>query len=158
MECFSRCTACGREWGHRDEPQISSKPMLENDGRDTEGGCVPYAISKATGLPIKEVQNICRSHGWNAGGMHEADAIRALKEMGFDAVPGSMSIFPNGGRKSLAKFRANAHPSHTYIVSIDEHWLTIVQGQNMDNRDSGGNSIVIRYWRIIDRRDVRKAA
>ncbi|WP_139133068.1 hypothetical protein [Pandoraea sp. ISTKB] len=154
IRVFYRCTACRNEWGHREEPNDESSPMLEDDGRDTEGGCVPFAIAKACGLDFMRVAEICRKHGWHESkGMHQSHAVEAAREMGFELV--QIQVNGVGGKspptiKQLLQCLPN---SRSYVLGVRGHWLAVVGGTVVDNDTNGGmGRRVVELYEVLQSR------
>lgn len=130
---YRRCTECRHEWGHEDVPNNSREPMLDDDGRDTDGGCVPFAISKACGLPWETVQAVCREHGWTHHGMRTDYAMVAARKMGFEITlkrqwgPGAF------GQPTIKRLLGELPHGRNYIVGVKDHWIAIVGGRIVDN-------------------------
>ena len=45
VEAYRECTECGHEWDQHLEQWCYNKPMVADDGRCTQGGCVPYSMA-----------------------------------------------------------------------------------------------------------------
>ena len=133
VTAFRRCTECRHEWGHIEEPNDASRPMLDDDGRDTPGACVPFAISKACGIGFADVLKVCEKHGWSETGMNQSKAVVAARELGFDLVwlgrHGVGSETPPTLKRLLGELPANRN----YVVGVKDHWLALVRGQIIDN-------------------------
>lgn len=134
---FHRCTECHHEWGHAEIASNTRLPMLDDDGRDTPGACVPYAISKACGLAFAPVLQVCARHGWSHTGMAQTHAIAAARELGFELA---WTSTPGGGRSAptLKQLLKSCAPGRNYIVGVKGHWLAIVGGQVVDNDTQSG--------------------
>lgn len=135
---YRRCTECRYVWGHHEVACRSNEPMLDDDGRDTEGGCVPFAISKACGIDWKLAMATCAKHGWNSDGMSPDKAVVAARELGFELVrqrlPGSGK--PNG--LTLKSLISELPRNRNYVVSVKGHWLALVGGAIVDNDTNSG--------------------
>lgn len=138
VKTFKRCTECSHEWGHAEEANDSSRPMLEDDGRDTPGACVPFAISKACGLDFMTVLNMCSNHGWSNTGMPQAKAIVAARELGFSLTWKNWAGIGTPTPPTLKRLLPVLAPGRNYVVGVKGHWLSIVDGQIVDNDTSSG--------------------
>lgn len=147
QESFYRCTECRHVWGHHEEPYLSHLPMLEDDGREIDGGCVPYAISQAGCLGIDHVLQVCRQHGWREGvGMFEDAGVAAAAECGVEMV---VQPLPDAkGALTLAKLLPHLSSAKRYIVATKDHWLAVVAGENRDPAGTHGRSGVLAVWEI----------
>lgn len=138
---FFRCTECRHEWGHHEEANVEGSPMLDDDGRDTEGGCVPFAISQACGLAFQHVAEVCRKHGWHpASGMRQDGAVMAAREMGFDLV--HLGRYGVGGDSppTIKRLLTSLPSGKNYILGVRRHWIAVVNGQVVDNDTNSGLS------------------
>lgn len=135
---FRRCTECSHEWDHCETANNSQLPMLEDDGRDTEGGCVPFAISKACGLPFAEVKETCAQHGWNWTGMPPATAVVAARTLGFDLVRIVRQGIGSPKPPTLRQLVSELPSDRNYIIGVKQHWLAVVNGQIIDNDTNSG--------------------
>lgn len=138
IKTFRRCTECRHEWGHAEEANISTLPMLDDDGRDTPGACVPFAISKACGLGFEMVMKTCVNHGWNSDGMAQTNAVVAARELGFNLTWKSWAGVGTSSAPTLKRLLAILAPGRNYIVGVKGHWLAIVNGQIVDNDNNTG--------------------
>ncbi|KND62290.1 hypothetical protein BVER_01744 [Candidatus Burkholderia verschuerenii] len=135
---FKRCTECGHEWGHTEVANDSTKPMLDDDGRDVQGGCVPFSISKACGVEFSTVLHVCQRHGWSHGGMAQSKAINAARELGFELELRSLKGIGSGKAPTLKRLISELPTDRTYIVGVNGHWLALVRGEIMDNDANTG--------------------
>lgn len=147
-EWYYTCTACNHVWGHRAEPYDGKKPLVEDDGRMTRNGCVPYSISQASGLPMESVLGVCKAHGFSEeDGLLEDSGIEAARALGLSVVPGRIEIV---GRLTLRRVLNMLSPAKNYIVSTRGHWLAVVQGNNCDQSDTSMRSEVVGFWEIAN--------
>jgi hypothetical protein len=135
---FRRCTECRHEWGHVEVANDESKPMLDDDGRDTPGGCVPFSISKACGVEFTTVLRVCERHGWNHGGMAQSKAIVAAHELGFDLTPQNWLGIGTAKAPTLKRLLAELPRDRNYIIGVKRHWLSVVRGEVIDNDTNSG--------------------
>jgi|GEM_PF-6544881 len=149
VTAFRRCTECRHEWDHAEVPNVSSQPMLDDDGRDTEGGCVPFAISKACGVDWDTTKSVCAKHGWSKNGMNTPhNAALAARELGYELVSRSVP------RKSLSyptlkQVALQLGVGRNYIIGIRGHWLALVNGRILDNdNNSGMTSQVFEVYEV----------
>jgi hypothetical protein len=144
---FFTCTACGNVWGHRDEPYDQKEPMIDDDGRTVAGGCVPYSISQASGLPMSRVLEVCRDRGWGEGdGMPEDEGIQAARTVGLRMVPGRVPMI--AGKQTLRRILDALSPMKNYIVATRGHWLAVVKGENRDQANTNLRTEVTGYWEV----------
>lgn len=144
------CPHCGNQWNHREVPWFSDKPMLEDDGRYTEGGCVPYTLSQILDRSFNEVSGLCRNHGWTEKqGMPEDAAIGLLGKLGVETTRINAMSYGHGARLTLGRFLQVADPLHRYIVSTGGHWLAVVNGQNLDQAGTSNRKMIKSVWRIV---------
>ncbi|MDR6397919.1 hypothetical protein ACTOWA_00540 [Herbaspirillum seropedicae] len=151
ITAFRRCTECRHEWGHVDEPNDSKRPMIEDDGRDTTGGCVPFAISKACGVEWNTVKAICARYGWTENGMNTPhNAALAIRELGYDLV--AVDVPRNGlSKPTLKQVATQLSTARSYIIGIRGHWLAVVNGRIIDNDNNSGMTS-----RVVELYEVRK--
>lgn len=136
---FYRCTECRHEWAHGEEPVIDGSPMLEDDGRDAEGGCVPFAISQACGLAFQQVADVCRTHGWDkTTGMQQSHAVLAAREMGFDLVSQRRHGVGSDSPPTIKQLLSCLARGKNYILGVRGHWLAVVDGRVVDNDTNSG--------------------
>lgn len=146
-EWFCKCTECGHAWGHQDLPYMSGKPMLDDDGRYTEGGCVPYAISQVGGLPIAAVLEACRERGWSEGfGMRDRDGLSVARAFGLEVM--TVPLAGVRGRLTLRRVLDRLSAQKNYIIATNGHWLPIVGGENRDPAETSMRSEVLNCWEI----------
>lgn len=146
---FYRCTGCCHEWGHREVANNSNEPMLEDDGRDTEGGCVPFSISKACGIDWTTTLSVCEKHGWSRNGMVPERAIVATRELGFSLERQDWRVLGTPEGPTLKRLIAALRHDRNYIVSVKGHWLALVQGRIMDNdMNSGMGRKVLELYEV----------
>jgi hypothetical protein len=144
---WKTCTSCGHVWGHYSIPHRSNEPILDDDGRDLHNGCVPYSLSQATGLPMPEVVEVCRKHGWRDNtGMYSSDAIVAARDLGFHLNPINVPI--QTGQPTLRRTLDQLPKDKKYIVCTDSHWLAIINGQNRDQSDTSMRRKVLACWEV----------
>jgi hypothetical protein len=145
-EWFRRCTECGYEWGHRVIPHNSSRPMLEDDGRYIDSVCVPYSLSQVGGLHIDAVLPVCRQHGWHERkGMDTDAAIVAARVLGI-----GLEAYPlprSSGRVTLSKVVNWLPRTGSFVIELNGHWLSVVNGENRDQAATHGGATVHRIWR-----------
>lgn len=146
-EWHRQCAECGHVWDHHDVPYDSRKPMLEDDGRCIPNGCVPYAISQACALPITEVLDVCRRHGWHdSEGMEDTRAIAAVDELGWHMIPG---VAHASGKVTLRRLLDSLSPrKKNYIVATKDHWLAVVKGENRDQAEMSMRTLVRGCWEV----------
>ena len=135
---YHRCTECRHEWGHHEVANNSSAPMLDDDGRDTEGGCVPFAISKACAIDWKVALAVCTKHGWNRSGLSPDKAIIAVRELGFDLVRQSRSGVGVTSGPTLKRLITELPRNRNYVVAVKDHWIAVVNGMMVDNDTNSG--------------------
>jgi hypothetical protein len=139
VTAYRCCTECRHSWGHVEVPNFSNLPMLDDDGRDTVGGCVPFAISKACGLAFSDVQEVCQRHGWsNHQGMAPAKAVIAARELGFDLMRQNRSGAGTANAPTLKRLLADLPHDRNYIAGVKDHWLALVRGVIVDNDTQSG--------------------
>ena len=120
--------------------------MLEDDGRYIPNGCVPYAISQASGISIHDVLDVCARHGWGSDGMHTEHALAAAAELGLRLIPGPVGLL--GPKPTLRRLLGALPTATSYIAETRDHWLAIVNGVNRDPADKSRRTEVIRYWEV----------
>jgi len=142
-----KCTECGHVWDHQDHPYQHDKPMLEDDGRYIEAGCVPYTISQAGGLLMERVVEVCREHGWREGaGMSgNTTGLAAARALGLAVKRVPLDF---DGRPTLRRVMTVLSQDKSYIVAIKEHWLPVVRGENRDSAESSLRSEVECCWEV----------
>lgn len=146
-EWFRKCTECGHAWGHQDLPYMSGKPMLDDDGRYTEGGCVPYTISQVGGLPIAGVLEACRERGWSEGfGMHDQAGLSVARAFGLEVM--AVPLDGVRGRLTLRRVLDRLSAEKNYIIATNCHWLPIVRGENRDPAETSMRSEVLNCWEV----------
>lgn len=145
-EWYRQCTACGHAWDHHDEPYDSKRPMLEDDGRYIAGGCVPYALSQAGGLPIAQVLERCRARGWSENGMPVPDAIVAARELGITLT--RSAAWRGAGKRTLRRVLDALRTDQTYVLATKDHWLAVVRGENRDPADTSLRAEVEGCWEV----------
>lgn len=138
VNTFRRCTECQHEWGHTEEANNSTLPMSDDDGRDTPGACVPFAISKACGLDFAMVMRVCVNHGWKNTGMAQTNAIVAARELGFALSWKNLAGVGTSKAPTLKRLLPMLAPRRNYIAGVKGHWLAIVDGQIVDNDTNSG--------------------
>lgn len=149
VQHYRCCTACAHIWDHRWKQWCSDRPMLEDDGRYTDSGCVPYAISQAGGLPFAQVADACRRRGWREGrGMRDADGLAVARELGLEVLNGRPSAMAGGDKLTLGRFLRAADPQRRYIVSVRDHWLAVVGGQVRETADTNMRTQVMAFWEV----------
>lgn len=144
------CTDCCHHWGHKEIANNPSLPMLDDDGRDTPSGCVPFSMSKACGIPFSVVANVCRKHGWNHHGMAQVSAAKAAVELGFNLIRQTW-IATEKNTPTLKRLLADLPSDRNYIIGVKNHWLAYVQGDIVDNDTQTGLA-----RRVIELYEVRK--
>lgn len=147
-EHFRQCTSCGHSWDHHDEPfMLRDGPMLEDDGRCTPAGCVPYSISQVCAKPFAEVLDACRARGWrDTEGLAEDQGIEVARMFGHQMVPVQSRMI--AGKLTLKKVLAVLSPAKRYIVATNRHWLAVVNGENRDQSDTSLRTEVVGYWEV----------
>jgi hypothetical protein len=147
---FRRCTECRHEWDHVEVANNSRLPMLDDDGRDTAGGCVPFAIGKACGIDWATVKDVCTKYGWSTtDGMRTPhNAMLAAKELGHELV--SHDVLRKGlSQPTLKQVTSQLAGGGNYIIGLRGHWLALVNGQLVDNdNNSGMTSRVIEVFEV----------
>lgn len=152
VDYHRKCTSCGHTWGHHDAPYLRDSPMLEDDGRCTPDGCVPYAISQAGGLPFEAVLRACQDFGWREdGGMESGKALAAATLLGLEMR--SVSFPAERGLLTLKKLIHRLDPLRDYIVATNGHWLAVVKGENRDQADTHMRSKVGACWLVMKRNE-----
>jgi len=142
------CIECGHIWGHRAEPYDSKKPLIEDDGRMTHNGCVPYSISRVGGLPMESVLEVCRAHGFSEeDGMTEDSGIEVMRALGLSVEPGRLAMV--AGRLTLRRLLNVLSATESYIVATRRHWLAVVHGENCDQADTSMRAEVVGFWKIL---------
>ncbi|WP_341744756.1 hypothetical protein [Azonexus hydrophilus] len=143
-----KCTECGHDWDHRDEPYLYKQPMLEDDGRCVASGCVPYSISQAGEVPMADVLVVCSKHGWSENnGMYDTHGVLAAGELGIRMLPRKTDI--TEGKLTLRKLLDMLSPTKNYIIATRKHWLAVVKGENRDQADTGMRAEVSAYWEVL---------
>jgi len=142
-----KCTSCGHTWDHRDEAYDASSPMLDDDGRCIDSGCVPYAISQAGGVPFERALNVCRAHGWRAdNGIDEHRGIEAAIACGLEMREWKEQRV--AGTLTLRRLFDRLSPAGNYVVATRGHWLAVVKGENRDQADTHLRSEVLACWEV----------
>lgn len=153
VTAYRRCTECRHSWGHVEVANNPRFPMLEDDGRDHEGGCVPFAISKACGLAFFDVLEVCQRHGWsNRHGMATAKAVIAAGELGFALIQQNRSGVGTANAPTLKRLLADLPRDRNYIAGVKGHWLALVRGVIVDNDTNSGPG-----KKVLELYEVRKA-
>ena len=149
IKTYKRCTECGHEWGHAEVAYNIGKPMLDDDGRDTLGACVPFAIAKACGIEFATVLDVCTRHGWSCTGMAQTNAVIAARELGFSLTRVSLGGTKNPSAPTLKRLLPVLNDGRNYVAGVKGHWLAIVDGQIMDNDTSTGlNRKVLELYEV----------
>ncbi len=138
IKTYKRCTECGHEWGHTEVAIDTSKPMLDDDGRDTPGACVPFAIAKACGIEFATVLEVCVRHGWSSTGMAQSNAVVAARELGFSLTRVSLVSDKTPSAPTLKRLLPELNDGRNYVAGVNGHWLAIVDGKIMDNDTNTG--------------------
>lgn len=145
VEAYRECQKCGHQFDRHDEPFAEDHPMLDDDGRYTASGCVPYAISQVSGLPFDHVLAACRIRGWTEDeGMLAEQGIALMREFGLIVRRGDLGT----GKLTLRRFLDNASPDKRYIVATRDHWLAVVLGRNCDSTDTAMRAVVYEFWEV----------
>ncbi|MHD0644212.1 hypothetical protein ACYPKM_01080 [Pseudomonas aeruginosa] len=145
VEHYFKCTTCAHEWGNADQPINVDRPMLDDDGRYTEGGCTLFATGQVTGLPYAEIKRVFEEHGWTSQeGISSDKGLQAVNALGFQTIPGVIY-----GRVSLAKLRRRLLHKGKFIVGVRGHWLSIIDGKIIDNAKTHASTSVLDYWEIL---------
>lgn len=152
MTAYRCCTECRHTWGHTEVANNESMPMLEDDGRETPSGCVPFAISKACGLPFSEVLPACERHGWDHNGLAQSKAVIAARELGFDLVEQQLNGLGTAKAPTLKRLLAALPHDRNYVVGVKRHWLAIVSGVIVDNVTNSGSG-----RKVLELYEVRRA-
>jgi hypothetical protein len=145
---FRKCRGCGHTFDYVEYPHDSTKPMLEDDGRCTHGGCVPYTISQVGALPFPDVLEACRAKGWTeANGMFEMAGLQVIRDFGFTV----RQFFDDDGVTKLTiKQLLNDLPTDAnYIVSTRKHWFAVVRGENRDPAGTNLRTHVASCWLVL---------
>ncbi|AQH05751.1 hypothetical protein A9R05_42810 (plasmid) [Burkholderia sp. KK1] len=147
VDWHRQCMECGHTWEHHDTAYYSDRPMLDDDGRCIDSGCVPYSISQAGELPIEEVINVCRECGWSEGyGIDTHNGIAAAHQLGLTMSPWrGMRV---AGKLTLRKLFEQLDPACHYIIATKGHWLAVVRGENRDQADTHLRSEVLDCWEV----------
>lgn len=144
MEWHRLCTNCGHTWDHKDEPYDPNLPMLEDDGRYTPAGCVPYSISQAGQIQIDRVLSVCQQFGWTQEeGIATDDGVAAALALGLVMDPQTLRV---NGTLTLRKVFDTLSPLSRYIIATRGHWLAYVDGVNMDQAGTHLRNEVISCW------------
>lgn len=147
-----RCTECRHEWGHSEIANDETKPMLDDDGRGTTGGCVPFSISKACGLSFDTVMDVCEKYGWNrANGMFSSKAVVAARELGYELIRLEQFGANTPTPPTLKQLTAGLPLDRSYVLGVKNHWLAFVNGRIVDNDTATGMAC-----RVIEIYEVRK--
>lgn len=147
-EWFRKCTKCSHTWDHHDEPYRGGQPMLDDDGRYIDGGCVPYAISQAGGIPMDHAVAVCRKHGWAEGqGIEGFGGVAAAVACGLVLV--EQEVRQIAGTLTLRKLFDRLPSSGSYIVAIRGHWLAFVGGENRDQAGTHLRAEVTSCWEVL---------
>jgi hypothetical protein len=143
-----KCTECGHTWDHHDEPYTSTRPMVDDDGRYIDSGCVPYAISQAANIQFDDVVSVCRDLGWSEGvGMAEDLGVLAAQRFGLKMIPSHQIMV--AGKPTLRKVLDTLSPARTYIVSTRNHWLAVVRGESRDQGETHMRTEVSGFWEVM---------
>lgn len=146
-EWYRKCVECGHTWNHHDVPYNSTMPMLDDDGRNVNGGCVPYSLSQVTDIPMSQVLELCRRHGWSEKtGMYAEHGVVVASQLGFQLEPAQQRI---AGKLTLRRILNQLSPSKKYIVGTRNHWLAVVHGENRDQTGTGMRAEVISCWEVV---------
>ncbi len=149
-EWFRKCTECGHTWGHQDQPYMGDKPMLEDDGRYVEAGCVPYSISKVGGFPMEKVLEVCRERGWSEQhGMDDHEGISVARSFGLN-VEFFRHLRHVEGRVTLRRVLDILPAGKNYIIATKRHWLPVVRGENCDPANTSLRSEVLNCWEVTE--------
>lgn len=148
QEWYRQCASCGHQWGHHDEEWSASLgPMLEDDGRCVAGGCVPYSISKACGVPFADALNACRARGWREDkGLTQDHGFDVIGMFDHEVIPVYDAMIT--GKFTLKKALAGLSQQKKYIVSTRRHWLAVVHGDNLDQADTRFQTEVVGCWEV----------
>jgi hypothetical protein len=150
VDWHRKCTECNHTWAHEEHPYHSDRPMLEDDGREIDGGCVPYAISQAGEVSIARALEACRKYGWTeTAGMRTENGLAAARECGLDLARALQSSA--AGKYTLRKLFNWLSPENSYIVSIRGHWLAYVRGENRDQAETHLRAEVLDCWEVRSR-------
>jgi hypothetical protein len=144
VKTFRRCTECRYEWGHQEEANHPDLPMLDDDGRDTPGACVPFAISKACRLDFWKVLQVCTNHGWSRTGMVQVNGIAAARELGFSLTSKSWVGVGSSSAPTIKRLLPHLTPGYNYVIGVKGHWLAVVDGQIVDNDSNTGPGCKVR--------------
>ncbi|MBB4866889.1 hypothetical protein HNP46_005796 [Pseudomonas nitritireducens] len=144
-----KCTRCGFKWNHQAVPCDEKLPMVDDDGSFTRNGCVPYTVSKVTGIPFTTILPLCIERGWDESGMDYWKAIELMKKLGFNAYPRPLTMIQESGKKTLNRLLNALRPDRTYIVATHGHWLPVVKGQNLDNNETHLGTLVQMCWEVL---------
>lgn len=146
-EWFRKCTACGHTWNHQDQPYLGDKPMLEDDGRYTPGGCVPYTISQVGDLPIEEVLEACRARGWSEHGLDDVEGLSVARSFSL-TVKSFRPLRHMAGKLTLRRVLDALSSTSNYIIATNGHWLPVVRGENRDPAETNMRSEVLNCWEV----------
>lgn len=151
-EWHRKCTSCNHIWDCRVEPYHSNRPMLDDDGRYIPNGCVPYAISKAGGLALPDVLEVCLRSGWSEiDGMDEQRGIHAAQMLGLKMVPapfGGVGARMVAGKPTLRKLISAFSPVKSYIIATRGHWLAFVNNAICDPAGTSLRTEVLCHWEV----------
>lgn len=110
--------------------------------------CVPYAIHTATGIEYDMVLDAAKRFGWNPhDGMTAVGGWCVLRDLG---VPASSMRRP-GERTTLAKFLSRLDSTRTYIIDVNEHWLSVRAGIVFDKAVTHPRTVVRNYIELPSR-------
>lgn len=134
-----------------------------NDGGRSAAGfkghaddCVVRAVAIATGLPYKEIYDLCnetcktekpskRRSGKSSSrkGVHKVTTKKLLEVLGWQWVP-TMKI----GSGCKVHLRADELPAGRLIVSVSKHLVAVIDGVIHDTYDCSrnGTRCVYGYW------------
>lgn len=106
------------------------------------GDCSVRAIGKALGLIWEDAYIALVTEGFKLHDMPSANSVwgRILSRNGF--TQHLMPTCPNC--RSVEEFTKD-HPQGTYVLSTDNHVVTVIDGDYYDSWDSG-DEIVNYYW------------
>ena len=151
VDRFRKCTNCGHDWDHHLEQWCGNKPMIPDDGRCLDSGCVPYSISQvAPHVGMDRVLEICRPLGFREGyGMDTDKGLEAVRQLGMVVTKARLPATKlAAGKLTLRRLFDAANPAKSYLVEIKGHWLAIVNGRIIDRADSSMRSEVKHCWEV----------
>src|SRR5262249_2326010 len=125
-------------------------PFVKDNGGgpENEGNCVPRSIAIATGKPYDEVVGALRAEAARFSDRvpdrMESEGIRKSKKGAYNFEPQAVDPYLRAigweftRPKEPMRLRADDLPSGRLIVSINRHYVAVIDGVIHDLYDSGG--------------------